>query len=226
MEDYHSEMNGDVYEHWFNNFLLPNIPYNAVIVSDRAAYHMVQTSDSFGCNSTTKNGRALWLIEHEAKDEDNNLYTIEKLLETPTQYPGTNGTMTKFIHLGGVLIQDNVEIGSNTSIDRGTLGNTIIRKGVKIDNQVHIAHNCDIGEDVVVIAQSMVGGSVKIGNRSWIAPSVVIMNGITIGSDATCGLGAVITKSVKDGDTVMGNPARPFDEAKLLLAAQKKLIAN
>lgn len=136
-----------------------------------------------------------------------------------------DGSMTKFIHLGGVLIEDNVEIGTNTSIDRGTLGNTIIERGVKIDNQIHIAHNCHIRENAVVIAQSMVGGSVTIGARAWVAPGVVIMNGITLGDDSYCGLGAIVTKSVKDGETVMGNPARPLAEAKALLAAQKKLVS-
>jgi UDP-3-O-[3-hydroxymyristoyl] glucosamine N-acyltransferase len=137
-----------------------------------------------------------------------------------------DGSMEKFIHLGGVVIEDDVEIGSNTSVDRGTLGDTIIRRGAKIDNQVHIAHNCDVGEDAVVIAQSMIGGSVKIGARTWIAPSTVVMNGITIGEGAFCGLGSIVTKAVPDGVTVMGNPARPLAEAKALLAAQKKLIAG
>lgn len=136
----------------------------------------------------------------------------------------SDGSMQKFLHLGGVVIEDDVEIGSNTSIDRGTLGDTTIRRGAKIDNQVHIAHNCDIGEDAVVIAQSMVGGSVKIGARSWLAPSAVVMNGIAIGADAVCGLGAIVVKPVADGETVMGNPARPLAEAKALLAAHKKLI--
>jgi UDP-3-O-[3-hydroxymyristoyl] glucosamine N-acyltransferase len=137
-----------------------------------------------------------------------------------------DGKIEKFLHLGGVVIEDDVEIGSNTSIDRGTLADTMIRRGVKIDNQVHIAHNCDIGEDALIIAQAMLGGSVKIGQRTWIAPATVVMNGITIGADAFCGLGSIVTKSIPDGVTVMGNPARPIDEAKRLLAAQKKIISE
>lgn len=137
-----------------------------------------------------------------------------------------DGRVEKFLHLGGVIIENDVEIGSNTSIDRGTLGDTHIRRGVKIDNQVHIAHNCDIGEDALVIAQAMIGGSVKIGQRTWIAPATVVMNGITIGSDSFCGLGSIVTKPVPDGVTVMGSPARPIDEAKILLAAQKKVISE
>lgn len=137
-----------------------------------------------------------------------------------------DGTMEKFVHLGDVLIEDDVEIGSNTSIDRGTLGDTVIRRGAKIDNQVHVAHNCDIGEDAVIIAQSMIGGSVRLGARAWIAPGAVLMNGITVGADAVCGLGSVVTKAVPPGATVMGNPARPAAEAKALMAAQKKLITE
>jgi len=137
-----------------------------------------------------------------------------------------DGTMEKFVHLGGVVIEDDVEIGSNTSIDRGALADTVIRRGTKIDNQVHIAHNCDIGPDAVVIAQAMIGGSVKIGRGAWIAPGAVVMNGVAIGEGAFCGLGSIVTKPVADGMTVMGNPARPIDEAKALLAAQKKMISE
>lgn len=126
---------------------------------------------------------------------------------------GEDGAMEKFVHLGGVVIEDDVEIGSNTSIDRGTLGNTIIRRGTKIDNQVHIAHNVEVGEDSVLTAKSLIAGSVKIGTRVWIAPSVTILNGLTIGDDVFCGTGSVVTKSVPNGKRVMGNPARIREEA-------------
>jgi UDP-3-O-[3-hydroxymyristoyl] glucosamine N-acyltransferase len=137
---------------------------------------------------------------------------------------GPDGAMEKFVHLGDVVIEDEVEIGSNTSIDRGSLGDTIIRRGAKIDNQVHIAHNTDVGRDAVIIANSMIGGSVKIGERAWIAPGVAILNGLTIGTDSVCGLGSVVVKSTGEGTTVMGNPAREIAEAKALLAAQKRLL--
>jgi UDP-3-O-[3-hydroxymyristoyl] glucosamine N-acyltransferase len=121
-------------------------------------------------------------------------------------------TLKKFPHFGGVIIEDDVEIGSNTSIDRGTLGNTIIRKGTKIDNLVHVAHNVDIGEHCLIIANSMLGGSLKIGPYSWIAPSASILNNITLGKEVTVGMGAVVVKSVEDGVTVAGIPARPLEE--------------
>ena len=119
-----------------------------------------------------------------------------------------------FPHFGKVIIEDNVEIGSNTCIDRGALGDTILRKGVKVDNLVHIAHNVVVGENSLLIADSMIGGSTTIGKNSWVAPSTALRNGITIGSDCVIGMGAVVTKSVKDGTTVVGNPAVPFIKKK------------
>ena len=129
-----------------------------------------------------------------------------------------DGRMEKFLHLGGVIIEDDVEIGANACIDRGTLGDTIVRRGAKIDNLVHIAHNCDIGEDSVVIAQSLVGGSTVIGARAWIAPCACIRDGIRIGADATVGMGSVVTRQVDAGTTVMGAPARDA-------AAYRKMIS-
>jgi UDP-3-O-[3-hydroxymyristoyl] glucosamine N-acyltransferase len=115
-----------------------------------------------------------------------------------------------FPHFGKVIIEDNVDIGSNTCIDRGALGDTILKKGVKVDNLVHIAHNVVVGEDSLLIADSMIGGSTSIGKNTWVAPSTALRNGITIGSNCVIGMGAIVTKSVEDGVTVVGNPAVPF----------------
>jgi UDP-3-O-[3-hydroxymyristoyl] glucosamine N-acyltransferase len=134
-----------------------------------------------------------------------------------------NGKMEKFPHIGGVSIGDDVEIGANSCIDRGTLGNTQIHRGAKIDNLVHIAHNVIVGEDTVVIANAMIGGSTRIGERVWIAPSASLREGIQIGSDAVVGLGAVVTGSVSEKDTVMGSPARPKAEFTRTLKALGKL---
>ncbi len=119
-----------------------------------------------------------------------------------------------FPHFGKVILEDDVEIGSNTCIDRGALGDTILKKGVKVDNLVHIAHNVVVGENSLLIADSMIGGSTVIGNNTWVAPSTAIRNGITIGSDCVIGMGAVVIKSVEDGTTVVGNPAVPFVKKK------------
>lgn len=122
------------------------------------------------------------------------------------------GELEHFPHLGGVIIEDNVEIGANSCIDRGTLGNTILREGVKIDNLVHIAHNVKIGRNSAVVAQSMVGGSVEIGKNAWIAPSVCIRDGVTIGDHSFIGLGALITKDVPPSELWAGVPARKIKD--------------
>jgi UDP-3-O-[3-hydroxymyristoyl] glucosamine N-acyltransferase len=123
-----------------------------------------------------------------------------------------NGVFEKFPHIGGVLIEDDVEIGANTCIDRGALGNTIIKTGAKIDNLVHIAHNVVIGKHSAVIANTMIGGSTVIGDFSWVAPSVSLRDQIKIGNNVTVGMGAVVTKNIPDSETWTGSPAKPLKE--------------
>lgn len=123
-----------------------------------------------------------------------------------------HGEMEKFPQIGGVVIGDNVEIGANTCIDRGTLDDTIIESGCKIDNLVHIAHNVHIKKNCVIIAHAMIGGSTVIEEGSWVAPSVALMNGITIGKGSVIGLGAVITKSVPENETWIGNPGHKLEK--------------
>ena len=135
------------------------------------------------------------------------------------------GELEKFPHIGGVVIEDGVEIGANACIDRGTLGDTIVREGARIDNLVHIAHNVVVGRHAAVIAHAMVGGSTTIGDGAWIAPSACIRDGLEIGSRATVGLGAVVVKNVPDGTTVMGAPARPMAEYRVLLDSLRRLGA-
>lgn len=118
------------------------------------------------------------------------------------------GELERFPHVGGVVIDDDVEIGANASIDRGALDDTRIGTRAKIDNCVHVAHNVTIGEDAAVIAHAMLGGSSAIGDRAWIAPCTAVREGLSVGKEAMTGMGAVVTKSVPDGTTVAGNPAR------------------
>jgi UDP-3-O-[3-hydroxymyristoyl] glucosamine N-acyltransferase len=119
-----------------------------------------------------------------------------------------------FPHFGKVIIEDDVHIGSNTCIDRGALGDTILRKGAKIDNLVHIAHNVVIGENSLIIANAMVGGSTEVAENVWVAPSSALRNGIHIGPNSVIGMGAVVTKNVAEGITVAGNPAAVFTKGK------------
>lgn len=124
----------------------------------------------------------------------------------------TDGKLMRFPHIGGVIIEDDVEIGSQTCVDRGSLGDTVICEGAKIDNLVHIAHNVRVGKHTMVIANTMVGGSTSIGDYAWIAPSVSLKNGIKIGDRALAGMGAVVLKDIPEGQVWIGSPAKPLEK--------------
>jgi UDP-3-O-[3-hydroxymyristoyl] glucosamine N-acyltransferase len=117
-------------------------------------------------------------------------------------------------HIGNVHIAEDVEIGNNVCIDRAVLGSTFIGPNSKIDNLVHIAHGVKIGENTLIIANSMIAGSTKIGDNVWVAPSSSIMNKISIGHNVTIGIGAVVLKSVSDSEVLVGNPAKPIEKRK------------
>jgi UDP-3-O-[3-hydroxymyristoyl] glucosamine N-acyltransferase len=118
----------------------------------------------------------------------------------------------RLVHIGRVVIEDDVEVGSLTTICRGTINDTVLKNGCKIDDHVHIAHNVVIGEDAFVIACAEVSGGVSVGARSWIAPNATIINQVSIGEDSVIGLGAVVIKSVPNETTVVGNPAKPLSK--------------
>jgi len=118
----------------------------------------------------------------------------------------------QFPHYGKVIIHNNVSIGNNTCIDRGSLSDTIIGEGVKVDNLVHIAHNVQIGNNSLIIANAMVAGSVQIGENCWIAPSSCIINGISIGNNVTVGLASTVLKNVADDQIMIGSPAVTLEE--------------
>jgi len=119
-----------------------------------------------------------------------------------------DGTPIRIPHLGSVEIGDYVEIGNFTAIARGTLKNTIIRSHVKIDNLVHIAHNCVIGEKTMIIACAEVSGSSVVGENCWLGVGCSTMQKISIGADCVIGIGAVILRDVPSGAVMAGNPAK------------------
>jgi UDP-3-O-[3-hydroxymyristoyl] glucosamine N-acyltransferase len=117
-------------------------------------------------------------------------------------------------HIGNVILEEDVEVGNNTTIDRAVIGSTILRKNCKIDNLVHIAHGVIIGENSMIIANSMIAGSTIIGKNVWVAPSASVLNKVTVGDDAVIGMGAVVLKNVTNGLTMVGNPAKDLASLK------------
>ncbi|MCZ8331041.1 MAG: UDP-3-O-(3-hydroxymyristoyl)glucosamine N-acyltransferase [Flavobacterium sp.] len=121
--------------------------------------------------------------------------------------PQEDGTYNKIPQIGNVILEDDVEVGSCTTIDRATLGSTIIRKGVKLDNQIQIAHNVEIGENTVIASQTGIAGSTKIGKNCMIGGQVGIVGHITIGDNVRIQAQSGVGKSVKDGETLQGSPS-------------------
>lgn len=121
--------------------------------------------------------------------------------------PSEDGSYTKIPQIGNVILEDNVDVGSCTTIDRATLGSTIIRKGVKLDNQIQIAHNVEIGENTVIASQTGIAGSTKIGKNCMIGGQVGIVGHIIIGDNVRIQAQSGIGKSLKEGETVQGSPA-------------------
>lgn len=118
----------------------------------------------------------------------------------------------KIPQVGKVVIEDDVEIGANCTIDRAALGRTIIRRGTKIDNLVQVAHNCDIGENTLLVAQVGISGSVKVGRRVIMAGQVGVADHLRIGDGAIIGAKSGITKNIGDGAKVSGYPPLPHME--------------
>lgn len=124
--------------------------------------------------------------------------------------PLENGSYKKVPQTGNVIIEDDVEVGSATTIDRATLGSTIIRKGVKLDNQIQIAHNVEIGEHTVIAAQTGIAGSTKIGKHCRIGGQVGIVGHITIGNYVQIQAQSGIGRNLKDNEVVQGSPALAY----------------
>lgn len=137
--------------------------------------------------------------------------------------PQKDGTYKKIHQIGNVIVEDDVEIGANTTIDCGTMESTIIRKGVKLDNLIQIAHNCEIGENTVIASQTGISGSVKVGANCMFGGQVGIAGHITIGNKVSIAAQTGIAKGVKEGEVLLGSPALPIKDAMRAVAVYKNL---
>ena len=138
--------------------------------------------------------------------------------------PDVEGHYHKIPQIGNVVIEDDVELGANTTVDRATMGSTVIRRGVKIDNLVQVAHNVEIGEDTVIAAQSGIAGSTKIGKRCMLGGQVGISGHITIADGSIFGAHTGVPSTIKEPNQIwQGYPAMPIMGFRKLNVLQRQL---
>jgi len=138
-------------------------------------------------------------------------------------YVFDSGFHRKVPQVGNVVIGDDVEIGSNTSVDRGALGSTIIGKGTKIDNLVQVGHNVELGEYCILCAQVGIAGSAKLGKYTVLAGQVGIAGHLKIGNQVTIGSKSGVMHNIPDGEKWLGIPAQPDKQAKRIMIAMQRL---
>lgn len=126
--------------------------------------------------------------------------------------PQSNGSYTKIPQIGNVIIEENVDIGACTTIDRATLGSTIIRKGVKLDNQIQVAHNVEIGENTVIAAQTGIAGTTRIGKNCMIGGQVGIAGHLTIGNNVRIQAQSGVGRNIKDNEVLQGSPTFGYND--------------
>lgn len=137
--------------------------------------------------------------------------------------PLDDGTYKKIAQIGNAVLEDDVEIGANTTIDCGTMGSTIIRKGAKIDNLVQIAHNCEVGENTVMAAQTGLAGTTKVGKNCKFGGQVGLGGHLTIGDNVFIGAQSGVIKSVESNQVILGSPAMEIKEAIRAITVYKNL---
>jgi UDP-3-O-[3-hydroxymyristoyl] glucosamine N-acyltransferase len=137
--------------------------------------------------------------------------------------PQSDGHFQKVPQIGNVVIEDFVEIGANTTIDRATLGSTIIRSGAKLDNLIQVAHNAEVGESTVIAAQAGISGSTKIGKAVMIGGQAGIVGHLKIGDGAKINAQSGVTKNIEPGKAVTGSPAFDYTAALRSLAISRNL---
>ena len=216
-----------VVQNFFLETPIPHIHPTAVVAENAklhpsasiGAYCVVESGVSIGEGSVIKNhvvisgnvkiGKFCYIKSGAVIGEEGFGFDFEDD-QTPVRLP----------HLGSVEIGDFVEIGSNATVARGTLDNTIVGKHTKIDDHVHIAHNCNIGINCVITACAALSGGVTLGGSNWIGPNSAIIQKIKIHENAFVGIGSVVTESIKTRSKVMGLSAMPLKS----LVSLKRLI--
>ncbi len=137
--------------------------------------------------------------------------------------PTEDGSYNKIDQIGNVVIEDDVEIGANSCIDRATMGSTIIHQGVKLDNLCQIAHNVTVGKNTVMASQTGCAGSGHIGEHCIIAGQVGIVGHITVGDNVTIAAQSGVTRNIDSDSVVLGSPAMPADRQRKIYVLQRKL---
>ncbi|MDR0351195.1 MAG: UDP-3-O-(3-hydroxymyristoyl)glucosamine N-acyltransferase [Puniceicoccales bacterium] len=138
-------------------------------------------------------------------------------------YEMVDGKHNRISHIGNVIIEDEVDIGANTTIDRGRIASTIIGRGTKIDNLVQVAHNVQIGAGCIIVAQAGIAGSSKLGNYVMIGGQAGIAGHLSIGDGVKICAQAGVTKDVEGEGIIIGSPARKYDDFIRQMSAMKKL---
>jgi len=141
-------------------------------------------------------------------------------------YVKDGGKIYKFPQLGRVVIEDDVEIGSNTTIDRGSLNDTVIGAGTKIDNLCQVAHNVKIGKNVLIAAQCGISGSTNIGNDVTMGGQAGVVDNVTIGDNVIIGAKSAVIGNIENGAVIWGIPARPIAQTKRQIAVLSWLTKN
>lgn len=202
-----------VLTHYFKTMSVPTIATDSVVETDRIG---AKVSIGHSCHicAEAEIADGVRIADHVSivspcRIGENTLIHSGVVIGTDGfGYYQENGINKKVPHFGGVEIGSEVELGANTCIDRGTLGDTVIGDNTKIDDLCLIGHNVKLGKNVLVIGGTVICGSCDIGDNAYIAPKSVIMNQSKIGKGAYVGIGSVVLSDVGEGERVFGNPAR------------------
>ena len=190
-----------------NIFLGKNVKIgsNTIVGSNTVIEHDVQINKNcvIGANVTIRNS----IIGNNVVIQDGSKIGVKGFGFIPVK-----GKNFRFPHIGRVLINDNADIGANCTIDRGSIGDTLIGKNTFLDNQVHVAHNVRIGENCMIAGQVGFAGSTSIGNNVSIGGQAGVSGHLKIGNNVRIGGGSGVVKDIGDGAIVMGYPAVPLKE--------------